>query len=125
MDTSRVGPGIAIEMAGAPAWVVKAFRRRAAFEQRRESAPPRIHVPERSENAERPRERRARRAGSSRDGPSSSESDPPPAGPRLTRAERAALKDKVDARRRELVAASEKVERSLERHWSLIEEQLR
>jgi hypothetical protein len=81
-----------------------------------------VHVPVRREpvaNAGEQGQRsggRPRRAGSSRDGPSS-ESDPPPARPRLTRAERAALKAKVDARRREVVRATEKVERSLERHW--------
>jgi hypothetical protein len=77
-----------------------------------------VHVPERREPVARPRERRAvaRRAStSSRGSPDGSE--PPLDRPRLTRAERDALKAKVDARRRELVRASEKVERSLERHW--------
>jgi hypothetical protein len=36
---------------------------------------------------------------------------------RLSADERRALKAKVDARRREVVRATEKVERSLERHW--------
>jgi hypothetical protein len=79
---------------------------------------PVVHVPERREPVARPRERRAvaRRAStSSRGSPDGSE--PPLDRPRLTRAERAALKAKVDARRREIVRASERAERSLEREW--------
>jgi hypothetical protein len=108
-------------------WLVKRGQRQEAARMRLSgSTQPRppapvVRVPERREPvavpATRPRERRARRAGSSRDGPSSSESDLPPARPRLTAADRAALKKKVDARRREIVAASERAERSLEREW--------
>jgi hypothetical protein len=86
--------------------------------ERLQRLPAVVHVPERREPVARPRERRAvaRRAStSSRGSPDGSE--PPLDRPRLTRAERVALKAKVDARRRELVAASERVERSLERHW--------
>jgi hypothetical protein len=86
--------------------------------ERLQRLPAVVHVPERREPVARPRERRAvaRRAStSSRGSPDGSE--PPLDRPRLTRAERDALKAKVDARRREVVRASEKVERSLERHW--------
>jgi hypothetical protein len=76
-----------------------------------------VHVPERREPVARPRERRAvaRRAStSSRGSPDGSE---PPLDRPLTRAERDYLRARVDARRREVVRATEKVERSLERHW--------
>jgi hypothetical protein len=46
---------------------------------KRQRCSPVVHVPERRESAARPRERRARRSGSSRAGPSS-ESDLPPVG---------------------------------------------
>jgi hypothetical protein len=63
------------------------------------------------------RARTARRSGSSsRDGPSGS-SEPPLHRRPLTPDERRWLKAKVDARRREVVRATEKVERSLEREW--------
>jgi hypothetical protein len=83
------------------------------------SRPPVVHVPERREPvaspAARPRERRVRRSrgSASRGDPS----EPPPARAPLAAAERAYLRAKIDARRREVVRATEKVERSLERHW--------
>jgi hypothetical protein len=82
-------------------WLVKRGQRQEAARMRLSgSTQPRppapvLRVPERREPvavpATRPRERRARRAGSSRDGPSS-ESDLPPARPRLTATQ---LRDRV------------------------------
>jgi hypothetical protein len=85
---------------------------------RRRPVKPRIHAPERREpvaQAARPRERRVRRShgSASRGDPS----EPPPARPPLTAAERNYLRARIDARRREVVRATDKVERSLERHW--------
>jgi hypothetical protein len=80
--------------------------------------PPVVHVPQRREPERRPRKRRARsRSTAPTRGPPDDSGELPH---RLTADERRALKEKVDARRRELVAAPEqadKVERSLERHW--------
>jgi hypothetical protein len=62
----------------------------------------------------RPRERRARMRSNS---PSRGDPSEPDLPERLSADERRELKAKVDARRRELVKASEKVERSLDREW--------
>jgi hypothetical protein len=137
--------GIPFEFTGAPEWVVEAAKRNAskdpeAFEAAKQRLQERhgvpfswdpetklferlpagvVHVPERREPvaspAARPRERRVRRSrgSTSRGDPS----EPPPARPPLTAAERAYLRARIDARRREVVRATEKVERSLERHW--------
>jgi hypothetical protein len=106
--SSRVG--ITIEMTGVPVEVVEAFKRNAsdpvAAPIRREP----FAVP-----ATRPREQRARtRSTSPSRGSPDDLGDLPH---RLSADERRELKAKVDARRREVVGATEKVERSLERHW--------
>jgi hypothetical protein len=86
---------------------------------RRAHRPAVVRTPERRENAARPRESRARRAStSSRASPGGSDPDEPPHLDRpLTRAQRDYLRAEIDKRRRELVAASDRAERSLEREW--------
>jgi hypothetical protein len=122
-----IDPGPVLGREQAAQWLVRREQRLEAARMRltgsTQARPPVVHAPERREPvasaktvATRPRERRARRSGSSRGGPSS-ESDPPPPRPPLTRAERDYLRGKIDARRREIVAASERAERSLEREW--------
>jgi hypothetical protein len=104
--SSRVG--ITIEMTGVPVEVVEAFKRNAsdpvAAPIRREP----FAVP-----ATRPREQRARtRSTSPSRGSPDDLGDLPH---RLSADERRWLKTKIDARRREIVRASERAERSLER----------
>jgi hypothetical protein len=97
-----------IELRDAPSWVTKTFA--LAASPKREP----VAVP-----ATRPREQRARRASTSSRASSddpSPEPDPPLDRP-LTRAQRDYLRGEIDKRRREVVRATEKVERSLERHW--------
>jgi hypothetical protein len=74
---------------------------------------PVVHV--RREPETRPQKRRARsRSTAPTRGPPDEPGELPQ---RLTADERRALKIKIDARRREVVRATKKVEHSLERHW--------
>jgi hypothetical protein len=118
----KIDPGPVLGREQAAQWLVRRDQRLEAARMRLSGStqprPPVVHVPERREPETRPRKRRARsRSTAPTRGPPD---DPGELPQRLSADERRELKKRIDARRRELVAAPEqadKVERSLERHW--------
>lgn len=116
-----IDPGPVLGREQAARWLVKREQRLEAARMRiAGSTQPRrapvIHVPVRREPVASSGEqgRRGRRSTAPTRGDPDDLGDLPH---RLTADERRALKEKVDARRRELVAASDRAERSLEREW--------
>jgi hypothetical protein len=114
-----IDPGPLLGREQAAQWLVRRDQRLEAARMRltgsTQARQPVVHVLERRAPETRPRKRRARSGSTA---PTRGPPDEPGELPHpLTADQRRELKAKVDARWREVVRATEKVERSLERHW--------